>query len=200
MRSHDRMLRGRKHLDHRAEQEWKLFARKCVTIPPMMAAPLVSDWSNFLVAEAGASAALAGLIFVAVSINLPKIIELPGVSGRAAEALALLIGVLIIATLGLAPNQPQKVLGMEFLTVGIVLCVFTSMLHVRQLLRRTRQPRSWLVSRVMLCQSTTLSFCIAGILLLLGHPNGMSWLLPGCVFAFLTSSVCAWVLLIEILR
>jgi len=69
----------------------------------MMAAPIAADWSNFLVAEAGASAALAGLIFVAVSINISKIIEYPGVSGRAGEALALLIGVLIIATLGLAP-------------------------------------------------------------------------------------------------
>ena len=70
-----------------------------------MAAPIAADWSNFLVAEAGASAALAGLLFVAVSINIAKIIEYPGVSGRAAEALALLIGLLIIATLGLAPNS-----------------------------------------------------------------------------------------------
>jgi len=166
----------------------------------MMAAPVIPDWSNFLVAEAGASAALAGLIFVAVSINLPKIIELPGVSGRAAEALALLIGVLIIATLGLAPNQSQTILGMEFLAVGIALWAFTLILHVRQYLRRTKQPPWWLAMRVTFCQLTTLSFCIAGILLLLGHPNGMSWLLPGCVFAFLTSTICAWVLLIEILR
>ena len=166
----------------------------------MMAAPVIPDWSNFLVAEAGASAALAGLIFVAVSINLPKIIELPGVSGRAAEALALLIGVLIIATLGLAPNQSQTILGMEFLAVGIALWAFTLILHVRQYLRRTKQPPWWLAMRVTFCQLTTLSFCIAGILLLLGHPNGMNWLLPGCVFTFLTSTICAWVLLIEILR
>jgi hypothetical protein len=96
----------------------------------MMAAPIATDWSNFLVAEAGASAALAGLIFVAVSINLPKIIELPGVSGRAAEALALLIGVLIIATMGLAPNQSQIILGMEILAAGIVLWVFTLGLYL----------------------------------------------------------------------
>jgi hypothetical protein len=57
-----------------------------------------------------------------------------------------------------------------------------------------------LASRVMLCQVTTLSFCIAGILLLLGHASGMNWLIPGCVFAYISSSTSAWVLLIEIIR
>jgi hypothetical protein len=165
----------------------------------MMAAPIAADWSNFLVAEVSASAALAGLIFVAVSINLSKIIEYPGVSGRAAEALALLMGVLIIATLGLAPNQSQAVLGAEFLVVGMALWVFTVNLQLRQL-RRAKQPWWWLASRAMLCQVTTLSFCIAGILLILGHAGGMNWLILGCVFAFLTSTTSAWVLLIEIIR
>jgi len=66
---------------------------------------VTATWTNFLSAEAGASAALAGLIFVAVSINIKKIIEYKGVPGRAAEALSLLIGVLLISTFGLAPNQ-----------------------------------------------------------------------------------------------
>ncbi len=165
----------------------------------MMAAPIAADWSNFLVAEAGASAALAGLLFVAVSINIAKIIEYPGVSGRAAEALALLIGLLIIATLGLAPNQSQTILGAEFLAVGITLWMFTVALHVRQL-RRAGRPWWWLASRAALCQLTTLSFCIAGALLILGRPGGMNWLIPGCVFAFLSSTTSAWVLLIEINR
>jgi hypothetical protein len=179
--------------------EFRIFERKCATIPPMMAAPIAADWSNFLVAEVSASAALAGLIFVAVSINLSKIIEYPGVSGRAAEALALLMGVLIVATLGLAPNQSQTILGVEFLAVGMTLWVFTVNLHLRQL-RRAKQPWWWLASRFVLCQSTTLSFCIAGILLILGHDGGMNWLIPSCVFAFLTSTTSAWVLLIEIIR
>lgn len=165
----------------------------------MIAVPIAADWSNFLVAEVGASAALAGLIFVAVSINLSKIIEYPGVSGRAGEALALLMGVLIIATLGLAPNQSQNVLGVEFLLVGLTLWIFIVTLHVRQL-RRAKQPWWWLASRAVLCQLTTLSFCVAGILLILGHAGGMNWLVPGCVFAFLTSTTSAWVLLIEIIR
>jgi len=79
---------------------------------------MVADWSNFLIAETGAAAELAGLIFVAVSINLSEIIEYQGVAGRAAEALALLIGVLLIGTFGLAPNQSGRILGSEFVAVG----------------------------------------------------------------------------------
>jgi len=56
---------------------------------------VLTTWSEFLVAIAGASSALTGLVFVALSINLARIIELPGVSGRAAETLIVLAGALI---------------------------------------------------------------------------------------------------------
>jgi hypothetical protein len=159
---------------------------------------MVADWSNFLIAETGAAAALAGLIFVAVSINLSKIIEYQGVAGRAAEALALLIGVLLIGTFGLAPNQSARILGSEFVTVGGLLWLMTVTFHVGQFFRK--RPWWWLASRALLCQVATLSFCIAGILLILGRPAGMYWLIPGCVVSFLAATTSAWVLLIEILR
>ena len=38
----------------------------------------VSNWSNLFVAAAGASAALAGLVFVAVSINIERILKFEG--------------------------------------------------------------------------------------------------------------------------
>jgi hypothetical protein len=158
---------------------------------------MVADWSNFLIAETGAAAALAGLIFVAVSINLSKIIEYQGVAGRAAEALALLIGVLLIGTLGLAPKQSGIILGSEFVAVGGLLWLMTVTFHVGQFFRK----RSWWwLASELLCQVATLSFCIAGILLILGRPAGMYWLIPGCVVSFLAATTSAWVLLIEILR
>jgi ABC-type Fe3+-siderophore transport system permease subunit len=159
---------------------------------------VTAGWSNFLGAEIGASAALAGLIFVAVSINLSKILEFPGVPGRAAEALALLMGVLFVCTFGLAPNQSERSLGIEFLAVGSLLWIMTVLLAVGQL--RRKHPWQWLVSRFVLSQCATLSFCIAGIALLLGHPRGMDWLVPGCVFSFAASITSAWVLMVELLR
>jgi hypothetical protein len=159
----------------------------------------IADWGNFLVAETGAAAALAGLIFVAVSINLTKIIEYQGVAGRAAEALSLLMGVVLIGTFGLAPGQLLRALGVEILVVGLGLWILTSVLHLGQL-RGRRRPLWWLASRAFLCHAATLSFCAAGILLILGHSFGMYWLVSGCVFSFLAATTSAWVLLIEILR
>ncbi len=43
----------------------------------------MTGWENFFVAEVGASAALAGLIFVGVSINLNRILSLPRLPDRA---------------------------------------------------------------------------------------------------------------------
>jgi modulator of FtsH protease len=156
-------------------------------------------WTNFLVAEASASAALAGLIFVAVSINIKKIIKYNGVAGRAAEALSLLIGVLLISTFGLAPNQSDKLLGAEILAIGVLLWLMTVILQAGHILVR-RRVWWWLASRALLCQCATVPFCIAGILLIRSNPDGMYWLIPGCVFTFLASTISAWVLLIEILR
>jgi len=44
------------------------------------------DWTDFLVAEVGASAALAGLLLVAISINVANILEYRSTVTRAAEA------------------------------------------------------------------------------------------------------------------
>jgi hypothetical protein len=45
--------------------------------------PRMSAWESFFVAEVGASAVLAGLVFVGLSINLDKIIAGSGLPGRA---------------------------------------------------------------------------------------------------------------------
>ena len=64
-----------------------------------------SEWTDLFVAAAGASAALAGLIFVAVSINVDRILALPGIPNRALQALVQLIAIVILSILMLAPGQ-----------------------------------------------------------------------------------------------
>jgi hypothetical protein len=44
---------------------------------------VMQGWQSLFVAEAGAAAALAGLLPVAVSINLTRILEYPGLSAAA---------------------------------------------------------------------------------------------------------------------
>ena len=91
-----------------------------------------SEWSDLFVAAAGASAALAGLLFVAVSINVERIVEYRGLPERALEALVMLLGVLVISILGLIPGQDHIALGIELLLTGLAGGVGVMVLTKRQ--------------------------------------------------------------------
>ena len=77
-------------------------------------------WSDLFVATAGASAALAGLVFVAVSINLERILEFAGLPERALQTLLLLLGVVVVSIIGLIPGQSDTALGAELLAAGLI--------------------------------------------------------------------------------
>lgn len=79
----------------------------------------MSGWDNFFIAQVGASAAFAGLVFVGVSINLTKIVAVPRQVGFALEALVVLLDVLITSSLLLVPGQPPAFRGGEVLVVGL---------------------------------------------------------------------------------
>jgi hypothetical protein len=52
---------------------------------------MLDGWSEFFVATAGAAAALAGLIIVAMSVNIQTILNIPSMTSRAAATIASLI-------------------------------------------------------------------------------------------------------------
>ena len=79
----------------------------------------ISAWSDFGVAVAGAMAALTGLLFVAISINLERIIALPSLPRLAIATLGLFSTVLVASVCLLIPNQSTDALGTEFLVVGL---------------------------------------------------------------------------------
>lgn len=160
----------------------------------------VSEWKDFLVAEMGAAAALTGLVFVAVSINLSKIMSSPGLPGRAAESLCQFFGVLIVSTALLVPGQPTNAVGLELVVIGALLWAGPVILQVLHVRKNLDQPRSWIVTRVVMSQLATIPFCIAGLSLLFSFPGGLYWMVPGFLFSFVAGLSSAWVLLIEILR
>ena len=48
----------------------------------------LSEWQTLFSVQAESAATLTGLVFVAVSINLSRILSSPGLAGRAAESIA----------------------------------------------------------------------------------------------------------------
>ena len=72
-----------------------------------------ADWHDLFVASAGAAAALTGLIFVAVSINLAQILADRKLPTRAAETLSILVGLVLLSVFMLVPGQGRIVPGIE---------------------------------------------------------------------------------------
>ena len=55
----------------------------------------VAEWTDFANTVAGGAAALAGLLFVGLSLNLSEVLAYPGVPARAAATLGLTVAMLL---------------------------------------------------------------------------------------------------------
>jgi modulator of FtsH protease len=159
-----------------------------------------AGWENFLVAEVGAAAALVGLVFVAVSINLARILAVPRLPERAAETLLFLFSVLAVGSCGLVPGQSLDWLGREVLALAVACWGIVTTVWFRAFLAREKQPWAWYWPRLLMGQLSTLPFLVGGASMLARSGGGLYWLVPGVLLAFGSGLFNAWVLLIEILR
>ena len=161
---------------------------------------VAAGWANFFVAEVGAAAALSGLIIVAISINLQRILSFPQLPGRAAEMLILLVGALTACSLALMPGQPLKVLGGEILAAGLLMTGAPLVIQARQLPVMKTQPLTWWIWRGLIGVCAGLPVLIGGGVLISGASTGLYWLAAGVLVTFAATVWNAWILLVEILR
>jgi hypothetical protein len=158
-----------------------------------------SEWSELFVASAGASAALAGLVFVAVSINVERILEFPGLPERALETVLLLLTVVLVSLIGLIPGQSATALGIELLLVGLVLAAVIAKLSTRSVPEGS-QPTSQVLGRLFLRVGGTVPFVVGGASLIAETGGGLYWIAAGILLGIAGGVSNAWVLLVEIRR
>lgn len=165
----------------------------------MHAAFVPAEWTSFFIATAGAAAALAGLLFVALSINLARIMSFPSLPGRAGETITILMEALLASAFALVPGQSTRLLGVELLVLGAIGLAVTVRLQLRT--RSATDPgRTYLALRVAYVQAGTLPVVVGGISLIAGGGGGLYWIGLGVLLLFVASVWNAWVLLVEILR
>lgn len=157
-------------------------------------------WNEFSVGVIGASAALVGLVFVAVSINLQRILQVTGLATRAGQTLVFLATPLFVALFLLVPGQSRSALAAEFFAVALL----SGAVHLRIAVQSDRSEEepsgAWLISRAVPSFVITVCLVVAAAALLAGGGGGLYWLVPTTSIAVLFGITNAWVLLVEILR
>ena len=157
----------------------------------------MAEWHEMFVAAAGAAAALAGLVFVAVSINVERILSFHGLPERALQTILLLLAAVVVSLISLIP-QSIEALAVELLVVGIGLCAGVFIV-TRAAFDTGGNPR-WLISRVGVLLPGSVPYLVAGVSLLAGTGGGLAWVALGLVGGMVGAVSNAWVLLVEILR
>jgi modulator of FtsH protease len=163
-----------------------------------MAAYSTEGWNDFLVAAAGASAALAGLVFVGISINVTRIIAVPGLPARAGQTIVVLANALAVSLAVLGPADSRVALALVILTIAMA-----AWLAIIVIQARTGEDATVKAHRrnaMLLNQFGTVPFIVCGVSLLAEAGGGLYWMQAGVILSLLVGLGNGWVLLIEILR
>jgi hypothetical protein len=161
----------------------------------------VLGWDSFFLGQVGATAALTGLLFVAMSINLQPILKYPWLPALAGETLLILAVVLVISTLGLVLGQSSRLFGAEIVVVAGGAWVFTMFSRRRAVrtekLKEGRGPQRWTLIGF---QVAVLPLVVGGVSLLAHWGGGLYWIVVGVVESLMVVIINAWTLLVEIQR
>lgn len=160
----------------------------------------VDAWDTFFAAQLGAAAALAGLIFVGLSLNLAKILAAPSLPNRALLSMLVLLGILLVASFMLMPGQSLATVGWEAAITGAFFVVFGTIIEVYTLVRLNVHNRAGFIGNMILLELAFIPYVIGGIMMIGGNAQGIVWISAGVMVAFVKALGDAWVLLVEINR
>lgn len=165
---------------------------------------LPEGWGEFSVAAAGATGALAGLLIVAISVNVKEILASRVTTRGAASTIASLVLALVIALLLLIPHHPLVALGIEVLIVTAPAAAVQAR-SISAALAERRVGADGVTDSVFgliltLAVVQYLPFVVGGVLLVTESAAGAVALAAGVVIVVIAAMIGAWVLLVEVLR
>jgi len=167
----------------------------------------IASWQTFYLLAGTASATLAGLIFVAVSLHL----DLVGESGidvvftLARRTLFSFILVVIVALIFLVPIQGPQGLGWPLIALGMV-DMLQTILDGRAVVRELERSVGWrhIANRIVLPVVLTLLSGVGLVLvaatLLAGMTAYLYWMVPIVILILSTAAFNAWELMLGLAR
>jgi modulator of FtsH protease len=163
-------------------------------------ASVTAGWDSFFVAMAGAAAALAGLIIVAMTVTIKDILASKSLPSRAGATIASLVLVVVISGLALMPAQPLAALGTELICVTAAVLVIEIVSAVRITQERPARPVLENAYKIILGIGQLVPILIGAILIASGNATGVFWVAGGILLTIAFAMMNAWVLLVEVQR
>jgi Pyruvate/2-oxoacid:ferredoxin oxidoreductase gamma subunit len=160
----------------------------------------MGDWVDFNVAMVGATAALAGLVIVAASVNIGEIVKAPALTARLGTAIAGLVLALVVSAVGLAPAVPSLVHGAVTVAAALIAAAFA--LGAARRIFAEHDPRNRMRGvKSGLGFATPAAYFVGGILMLVGDPDaGAVALALGALLSVVVALTISWIVLVEVLR
>ncbi|MDX2376886.1 hypothetical protein M4I32_08760 [Microbacterium sp. LRZ72] len=159
----------------------------------------LAAWTDFSVAMLGASAALAGLVIVAMSVNISQIIASRTLTARLAAGIATLVLTIVASGMALIP-------GLGALWYGIVLLAITAaaglfQVHASVAIFTDPDPADRArFGKAALGFIPIGAYLVAAVLMMIGAPGGLAAAAIGALTAIVAAIVVSWVVLVEVLR
>jgi len=155
------------------------------------------QWHDFFVMVGGGAAALAGLVFVAMSINLDSITHDPTHRNRAIGTITGFSYAFILCGLALIGGQSAALLGAEWL----VLSGYAAYIYLRGYVLASRLSGSrhtLSLARTIFGTGCYLAQIVGAALLMLGHAVGLQIAAVALMLFFASLISGAWLLLVGI--
>jgi hypothetical protein len=160
-------------------------------------------WHDFFVMLGGAAAALTGLVFVALSLHLDRVVANPFHRFRAGISVAGLTSMVILSGAALVPTQSHQAFGLEVLANAAIF-FWLNVTASRPTLSRFRYgfspanagPRP--PSRLLYGLTVTVAYTLAGLFLFFGSGVGFLILAVALASSLTAGIKTAWDLMVEL--
>ncbi len=166
-------------------------------------AEAISRWGGFYGLAGTASATLAGLLFVAVSLHIDVITnkEASDANGLARQTLTNFLLIVAVSLLFLIPNSTSISLGLTLFCLGLVGCYQEVRvgLQIRPAWKETiALPRNYLIRRLILPAISYLVLVLVALSLFAGQTDGLYWAVVAVILILFNATTSSWALLFHL--
>lgn len=158
---------------------------------------MVNQWHDFFLMVGGGAAALTGLVFVAMTLNLGEIVKEITHKHRAINTLTGFTAIVVICALALMGSQNYQTLGIEWLIVSsIAACIYIYGITKARMRGRSRFALS--LPRLLFGAALYIVEILGTIVLTFGYSAGLYVAAIAMVVLLAFTITGAWLLLVGV--